>query len=84
MDPGVRPLGKIMLCTCTNPTAPVVTTMSKNCPMVMVCAAVLIGLDLFEVIATGMLPMPMMKAHLPLTIPVIPYGIGGTTVGILP
>ena len=84
MDPAVRPLGKIMLCTCTNPTALVVTIMSGSCPMVMVCVAVLIGLDQFVVIAIGMLPMAMMKAHLPLTIPVIPYGIGGTTMGILP
>ena len=58
--------------------------MSKSYPMLMVCVAVLIGLDLFMVIATGTSPLAMMKAHLPLTIPVIPYGIGGTTVGILP
>ena len=80
MDPGVRPLGKIMLCTCTNPIALVVTIMLKSCPMVMVCVAVLIGLDLFVVIAIGMPPMAMMKAHLPLTIPVSPCGMGGTTI----
>ena len=50
----------------------------------MVYEVTLIGLILFVIIAIGMLPMAMMKTHLPLTIPAIPYGIGGTTVGTLP
>ena len=84
MNLGVRSLGKCVLPTCTIPTAQLVTIVSKSCPMVMVYAGTLIGLILFVVIAISMLPMAMMKAHLPLTIPAIPYRIGGTTVGTLP
>ena len=58
--------------------------MLKSYPMANVFVAVLIGIDLFVVIAIGMLPMAMMKAHPPVTTPVIPYEIWGTTVGILP
>ena len=46
--------------------------------MEIICVVVLIGPDLVVGTAIGLPPMAMMKAHLPLTIPVNPYGNGGS------
>ena len=49
-------------------------------PMAVVVTAVLLGIILSMVIAFTMLPMAIVKACLLMTMPSIPFIIGGTTV----
>ena len=52
--------------------------------MVMVNAAVLLGIILPIVVPVTMLPMAIVEAHLFMTMPAIPFIIGGTIVRTVP
>ena len=80
MNSGVRSFGKFILITYTIPTVLVMSILFKIGPMLVVSAAVPLGIILSMVIAITMLPMAIGKAHPLMTMLTSSFVIGMTIV----
>ena len=80
MNPDLTSFGKFTFVTYTIPTVLMMFKSFKIGPMLLVIAAVLLGIILPMRIAVTMLPVTIVEACLLMTMPFIPFLIGGTSV----